>query len=341
MGVSAGYEGPNKEDVGVGFTPGGCGEAGTSTDVGRSPIGRRTEGRVGGPERGVPVSDIVREIASRPLVKANAPDERIVPGIAALGASDPPFRVLSFDFEELPVPGRPVDEGSVAAREWPPIVPSAVPSEDELALPSSERRCATELTRERLEAFEFNWSESIGASDVDGAGDGASEMGEMGGMFIDCSLLSLPVLFGRRSCGAGSNDSLSPLFSTIPTELRLCKLVLSILRPSSAREGSRGTGGTDDDRALPGDPLLGRPSRVYGELMRGCSPRGSVAESWRPPPDLYFEARDSLERMNELTTNARARLVPETAEDMSSVTDEEGLDGRLLFVGSGGGISPE
>ena len=56
---------------------------------------------------------------------------------------------------------------------------------------------------------------------------------------------------------------------------------------------------------------------------------------------MYFEARDSLERMNELTTNARARLVPETAEDMSSVTDEEGLDGRLLFVGSGGGISPE
>ena len=75
--------------------------------------------------------------------------------------------------------------------------------------------------------------------------------------------------------------------------------------------------------------------------MRGCSPRGSVAESWRPPPDLYLEARDSLERMNELTTNARARLVPETAEDMSSVTEEEGLEGRLLFVGSGGGISPE
>ncbi len=263
-----------------------------------------------------------------------------MPGIAALADNDPPLRALSFDFVELPVPGRPMDEGSVAARECLPVVPSAVASEDELALPSRERCGATELTRERLEAFEADWPAWTGASDVDGAGDGASEMGEMGGMVIDCSLRSLPVLFGRRSCGAGSNVSLSALSSTIPTELRLCKLVLSMLRPSSAREGSRGTGGTDDDRGLPCDPLLARLSRVYGELIRGCSPRGSVAESWRPPPpDLYLEARDSLERMNELTTNARARLVPEIAEDMSSV--EEGLDGRLLFVGRGGGISSE
>lgn len=336
----AGWEGPNSDDVGVGFATGGCGEAGMSTDVGRSPMGRRTDGRVDCPARGVPVSDMVRESASRPLVSANAPDERIVPGIAALGTSDPPLRALSFDFEELPVPGRPTDPGSVAAREWP-IVPSAVVNEDELALPSSERCGATELTRERLDAFEASWLTSIGASDVDGAGDGASEMGEMGGLFIDCSHRSLPVLFGRRSCGAESNISLSALSSTIPTELRLCKLVLSMLRPSSAREGNRGTGGTDDDRALPGDALLARLSRPYGELIRGCSPRGRVAESCRPLPDLYLERRDSLERMNELTTNARARLVPETAEDMSSVTEEEGLDGRLLFVGSGGGISSE
>lgn len=111
----------------------------------------------------------------------------------------------------------------------------------------------------------------------------------------------------------------------------------SMLRPNSARDGSRGTGGTEDDRALPGSPLLTRRSRVYGELIKGCSPRGSVAESWRVMPDLYFEARDSLDKTNDVATSARAMLVPDTADEMSSVIAEEGLGGRLLLVGSGGG----
>ena len=126
---------------------------------------------------------------------------------------------------------------------------------------------------------------------------------------------------------------LSPLSSTNVTELRL-------LSPSSPR-GIRGTGGTEDDRALLGDPVLARRSRMY-VLFRGCSPRGSVAESWRViPPDLYFDARASFERMKESTRKTCAKLVPEMAEGMSSVRAEEGLDGRLPFVGSGGGIPLE
>lgn len=85
-------------------------------------------------------------------------------------------------------------------------------------------------------------------------------------------------------------------------------VVLSMLSPSSARDGRRGTGGTEDGRPLPGDPTLARRSRVYRLLLRGCSPRGSVAESWRVmPPDLYLDARDSLERMNEFTCRTCAR----------------------------------
>ena len=122
-----------------------------------------------------------------------------------------------------------------------------------------------------------------------------------------------------------------PLSNTSVIELRLL----------SMPEGRRGTGGTDDDRALPGSLLLARRSRRYGEWFRGCSPRGRVAESCWPPPDLYLDARDSLERMNEFTTSARARLVPEMTEDMSSVMADEGVGGLLGFVGSGGGISPE
>lgn len=37
--------------------------------------------------------------------------------------------------------------------------------------------------------------------------------------------------------------------------------------------------------------------------------------------------------------NCCARLVPDIAEFMSSVTAEEGLGGRLPFVGSGGGTA--
>ncbi len=54
-------------------------------------------------------------------------------------------------------------------------------------------------------------------------------------------------------------------------------------------------------------------------------------------PDLYFEARDSLDNTKDVATSARAMLVPDTADEMSSVIAEEGLGGRLLLVGSGGG----
>ena len=152
-------------------------------------MGRRTEGRVGGPVRETPVSDMVRVTASRPLLIAKAPEERIVPGMAPLGASVAPLRDAA-----LPVPGRP---GSVAARAWP-AVPSPVPSDDELLLPSSERCGATELARERFDAFEVSWPMMTGLVGSEGADD-ASEMGEIGGMLIVCSLRNLPVLFGRRS----------------------------------------------------------------------------------------------------------------------------------------------
>ena len=56
------------------------------------------------------------------------------------------------------------------------------------------------------------------------------------------------------------------------------------------------------------------------------------------PPDLYLDARLSLERMKELTWRAWAKLVPDIAEDMSSVRAEDGLGGRLPFVGRGGGM---
>lgn len=62
-----------------------------------------------------------------------------------------------------------------------------------------------------------------------------------------------------------------------------------------------------------------------------------MAESWRVIPDLYFEARDSLDNTNDVATSARAMLVPDTADEMSSVIAEEGLGGRLFLVGSGGG----
>ena len=161
-------------------------------------------------------------------------------------------------------------------------------------------------------------------------------MGDIGGMLIVCSRRSRPVLFGRfRTCD-GANSLLSPLSSTRVTELRWLLEEPSTLKPSSARDGRRGTGGTEDDRALPGSPLLARRSRMYGELMSGCSPRGNVAESWRVTPDLYLDARDSFER--NVATKARAMLVPDTAEEISSVSAEDGLGGRLFFVGRGGGI---
>ncbi len=103
-----------------------------------------------------------------------------------------------------------------------------------------------------------------GVSGTEGAGDEASEIGEMGGMLIVCSMRSRPVLFGRFSCGGGTSWPLSPLSRMRDTELRwlLYPDAPSMLRPSSAREGSRGTGGTEEDRALPGSPLLARRSRI-------------------------------------------------------------------------------
>ena len=162
----------------------------------------------------------------------------------------------------------------------------------------------------------------------------ASEMGEMGG--IVCSSRSLPVLFGRLSCGGGTSWLLSPSSSTSETEFRLLSGESSAPTPNSA--GMRGTGGTDDDRALDGEPTLAR--RRYAGLLSGCSPRGSVAESCRVmPPDLYLEARDSFDMENAVATSAPARVVPETADGISSVTAERGLGGAL--EGTGGGMPPE
>lgn len=201
-GVSALGNEPKRADVGVGFGTfdiiEGCGDGGTRTEFGRSPIGRSTDGREGCmPPRGIPVSEIVRVTASRPLVIANAPDERIVPGIAALGASLS-LREVSFVFA--------APAGSVEARVW--LDPSPVPSDDELALPSVLMlRCgATELASERVDADAFDAVDApgpcprnTGVFGKEGAGDDASEMGEMGGMLIPCSRRSLPVLLGRLS----------------------------------------------------------------------------------------------------------------------------------------------
>lgn len=91
---------------------------------------------------------------------------------------------------------------------------------------------------------------------MEGAGDDASEMGEIGGMLDVCSLRSFPVLFERLSCGGGTTGLLLlPSSSTRVTELRLLRGE-STLDLSSALEGKRGTGGTDDGRELPRDPEL-------------------------------------------------------------------------------------
>ena len=202
-GVSDVDDEPKRADVGVGFGTldivDGWGDAGTRTEVGRSPMGSSTAGRdgcIGMPLRGTPVSEIVRATASRPLATANAPDERIVPGIAALGARVFALRAPSFVLFE--------PAGSVAPRVWPD--PSPVPSDDELALPSVfTLRCgAREFASERVDADAFDafdppWPRITGVFGNDGAGDDASEMGEMGGMLIPCSRRSRPVLLGRLS----------------------------------------------------------------------------------------------------------------------------------------------
>ena len=162
------------------------------------------------PGRCTPDSEIVRVTARRPFESAYAPEERIVPGIAALDGRAP-FR------DEPPVEGRVVDPsvegrlaGSVAARVWYCPDPSPVPNDDELALPSraTPRGGATEFASERedaLDAFDCPRPMITGVFGRDGAGDDASEMGEMGGILIVCSLRSLPVLFGRLSCGGATS----------------------------------------------------------------------------------------------------------------------------------------
>ncbi len=114
------------------------------------------------PPRGTPDSEIVRVTASRPFDIANAPEERIVPGIAPLGGASEVLRDMScFCFEEPPVEGRVVEPavdgrvaGSVAARTWP-VEPSPVPNDDELALPSRWLRSgAIEFASEREDALD-------------------------------------------------------------------------------------------------------------------------------------------------------------------------------------------
>lgn len=94
--------------------------------------------------------------------------------------------------------------GSVMARTCPD--PSPVLRDDELALPSRSPFLggAAEFASERaevLDAFEWPMPTTTGVLGRDGAGDDASEIGEMGGMLIVCSLRRRPVLFGRFSGG--------------------------------------------------------------------------------------------------------------------------------------------
>ena len=83
----------------------------------------------------------------------------------------------------------------------------------------------------------------------DGAGDDASDIGEMGGMLIPCSRRSRPVLFGRFSWGGAASWSLSPVSRAAVRELRFPSAVASML----ARGGTQRT---EVKWALRGDPTV-------------------------------------------------------------------------------------
>lgn len=99
----------------------------------------------------------------------------------------------------------------------------------------------------------------------------------------------LRVVLAPPSCAYGSSALLALFSSAEVIELRLLPLFsLSSIRPllfplsspralSSALLGSGGTGGMSVDSGL-SDEFL-RPNR-----WKGCSPRGSVALSWRVIP---------------------------------------------------------
>ena len=92
---------------------------------------------------------------------------------------------------------------------------------------------------------------------------------------------------------------------------------------NSADEGIGGTGGTGDPSAYSGDtttsPLLILLSLQYGEFSfkNGCSPFGSVALSCLVKVQRYRESRELPVMMND--PKSRASVVPDTAEDISSL----------------------
>lgn len=90
---------------------------------------------------------------------------------------------------------------------------------------------------------------------------------------------------------------------------------------NSASEGIGGTGG------ISSEPLLHNPSPLVfprSEERNGWSPMGRVAESVRvsvETPLRYFrESRVSIERTKVLLIRARARVVPDTAEEAGDDT---------------------
>lgn len=73
---------------------------------------------------------------------------------------------------------------------------------------------------------------------------------------------------------------------------------------SSALEGIGGTGGTGESGPYSGETMTSPPliclSLQYGEVRKGCSPLGNVAESCRVIPLRNREFRVSPETMYEL-----------------------------------------
>lgn len=169
-----------------------------------------------------------------------------------------------------------------------------------------------------------------------GAGLGCSVIGEMGLNTVGgWSPLKLPSECLRLSRAYG-NSALLNLFS-IESRLLPSFSLSPTCPPSSPRAlssallGSGGTGG------------ISVGSGLSANRWKGCSPRGSVALSWRVIPLRYRDCRDSFVAINEFT-RARASVVPDTDDERSSVTTEFGLAGRegpLLFApGTGRCVCP-
>lgn len=93
-------------------------------------------------------------------------------------------------------------------------------------------------------------------------------------------------------------------------------------------------------------PLLILLSFQYGDISSPVSlVPGRVAESWRAtvPPLLYrFLPGLSLDKTKELAISARARVVPEMADESSfseGTEDERAVMGRRVFAGGSAPVS--